>query len=170
MNCDVTLKAKEFKDLHNAKCALYHLISDLASHDKYASAASKRLVKDLTKIHTDMSKSLKNAYAQEDKVSDERRAVYEAMAEANGLTAIWSMYEVEDMTLPHPYKNVSKVVHKNHWGKTAVAVEIEGDRWGDLYKAADAAIKLSGDTHHSFIEGFGTEDVAKGNLLLHTGS
>jgi len=161
-----SLNASEFKDLHNAKCELYQIVGRL----ERSGLASKNLVKELSKIERTISKSLQNAYKKEDKISEARRKVYEAQAVVHGLTAIWSLYEVKDMMLPHPYKNVSKVVHKNHWGKTAVAVEIEGDRWVDLYVAADKAIKLSGDTHHSFIEGFGTEDVAKGNLLLHTGS
>ena len=161
-----SLNASEFKDLHNAKCELYQIVGRL----ERSGLASKSLVKELSKVERAISKSLQNAYKKENKIMDERAAIYNAAAKANNLESTWSLYEVEDMMLPHPYKNVSKVVHKNHWGKTAVAVEIEGDRWVDLYVAADKAIKLSGDTHHSFIEGFGTEDVAKGNLLLHTGS
>ena len=161
-----SLNASEFKDLHNAKCELYQIVGRL----ERSGLASKSLVKELSKVERAISKSLQGAYKKETKIMDERAAVYNAAAKANNLESTWSLYEVEDMMLPHPYKNVSKVVHKNHWGKTAVAVEIEGDRWVDLYVAADKAIKLSGDTHHSFIEGFGTEDVAKGNLLLHTGS
>ena len=161
-----SLNASEFKELHNAKCELYQIVGRL----ERSGLASKSLVKELSKIERTIGKSLQGAYKQETKIMDERREVYEASAKAYSLDAIWSLYEVEDMMLPHPYKNVRKVVHKNHWGKMAVAVEIEGDRWVDLYVAADKAIKLSGDTHHCFIEGFGTEDVAKDNLLLQTGS
>lgn len=33
-----------------------------------------------------------------------------------------------------------------------IEVPVIGDRWHDLYKATDAAIRASGDYHHIFIE------------------
>jgi len=161
-----SLNASEFKDLHNAKCELYQIVGRL----ERSGLVSKNLVKELSKVKRAISKSLQNAYKKETKIMDERAAVYNAAAKANNLESTWSLYEVENMMLPHPYKNVSKVVHKNHWGKTAVAVEIEGDRWIDLYVAADKAIKLSDDTHHSFIEGFAVNPDDSSELILSTGS
>ncbi len=44
---------------------------------------------------------------------------------------------------------------------------VEGDRWIDLWRAADAAIVQSGDEHHVFVELFRPQ----GNrLVLSTGS
>ena len=43
-----------------------------------------------------------------------------------------------------------------------------GATWGDIYRAADWAIRNSGDSHHIFIEGF---ELRNGNELhLVTGS
>lgn len=57
-----------------------------------------------------------------------------------------------------------KVRHKDYWpnlniedcynGDPILPIEVPviGDRWHDLYKATDAAIRASGDYHHIFIE------------------
>jgi hypothetical protein len=49
-----------------------------------------------------------------------------------------------------------------------VVVEIAGNTWLDLWQAADTAIRKSGDSHHTFIEGFHMNK--QGQLELSTGS
>lgn len=49
-----------------------------------------------------------------------------------------------------------------------VAVPIEGNTWGDLYRAADSAIKLSNDDYHIYIEDF--KMLENGDIELITGS
>lgn len=163
----VTLSANEFKDLHNAKCDLYQVVQSLKESGMF-----KDLSKQLSKIEREMSKSLKSAYAQEDKVSNDRRRVYAAIAKMHKLKTTWSMYEVTDMSAEHPYKGATVLVHKHHNGTRGIEVAIKGNRWYDLYVAADAAIIESGDMHHSFIEGFTTNDSDEesGVIVLSTGS
>ncbi len=167
MLTQVTLSANEFKDLHNAKCELYQVVQRLKGSDM-----GKGVAKELSKIERQIAKSLKNAYVQEDKIMDARRRVYNAIAKMHKLTTIWSMYEVADMSAEHPFVGKTKVVHKLHWGKTPVTIEIKGNRWYDLYVAADAAIVKSGDMHHCYIEGFlsNDKDEDKDVLVLSTGS
>jgi hypothetical protein len=167
MLTNVTLTADEFKDLHNAKCELFQVVKTVKE-----TGMMKDLAKQLGKIEKQIDKSLKNAYAQEDKISDSRRRVYDAIAKMHKLTTIWSMYEVSDMSAEHPYKGATILVHKHHNGTRGIEVAIKGNRWYDLYVAADEAIIKSGDMHHCFIEGFTTDDTDEepGVIVLSVGS
>ena len=79
--------------------------------------------------------------------------------------------EVANMTLCHPYTDAEYVVYDEHWGDSGEVVRrIEGRDWNALYRAADAAIQASGDSHHSFIESFTPIEDKPGHLRLHTGS
>jgi hypothetical protein len=82
-------------------------------------------------------------------------------------STVWSMSEVDDLDSPHPYRGAQTLVYNAHWGEKPVYVPIVGTTWADLWVAADAAIKQSGDNHHVFIEGF---EQASEDLYLHTGS
>jgi len=92
---------------------------------------------------------------------------YDDVGDKLGLSTIWSMFEVDDLNSPHPYRGAQTLVYKDHFGEKPVYVPIAGITWADLWVAADAAIKQSGDNHHVFIEGF-----AQGSeyLFLRTGS
>ena len=74
------------------------------------------------------------------------------------------------MTTCHPYTDAEYVVYDEHWGDKEVVVKIEGKDWNALYRAADAAIQQSGDSHHCFIESFSITEDKPGHLRLHTGS
>ena len=49
-----------------------------------------------------------------------------------------------------------------------IEVPVVGDTWHDLYKSTDAAVRISGDHHHIFIEGYTLND--EGNLVIEMGS
>jgi len=80
------------------------------------------------------------------------------MADQYGFNhSIWSMYEVIDDMDRHPFpdRTGKLLVYKDHWGEETVAIRIGGTAtWIDIWRAADQAIKESGDSHHQFIEGF----------------
>jgi len=98
---------------------------------------------------------------------DQQYKVYDQVRNDLGLTAIWSIYEVADLSKPHTYSGAKYVSYKDHWGKGIVTQAINGNTWADLYVAADRCIRDSGDVHHVFIEDFRKS----GNtLLLTTGS
>jgi hypothetical protein len=83
---------------------------------------------------------------------------------------VWSIYEVEDLGQPHPYKGAMQICYRDHWGDEPVFRAITGTTWADLYAAADRAILESGDQHHIFIERFKPNPAEPLQLILQTGS
>lgn len=150
MNCNVTLTAEEFKNIHNA---LWYL----GQIDK------PEVEKQVEVIRT----ALQGAYQQERDVTDRRYDHYRSVKRELGLSAIWSMTEVENLSERHPFEGVTTVTYKDHWGDQPVVTQINGGTWAALYVAANAAIRDSGDEHHVFIENF--KQVGD-TLVMSTGS
>lgn len=100
---------------------------------------------------------------------DEKHGYFKEIAESNDFKSIWSLYETYPFDAAEiPYPNARKVRYTMHWGDRPIDVCIKGiGTWVDLWRAADEAIKLSGDDHHVFIEGF---DDKGDTLVLWTGS
>jgi len=153
MNCSPTLTAEEFKVLHNT---LWEL-------DRINDPRVEVLVERIRKV------ALKGAYEQDHRSFEQKHDHYSDVRSRLGLKTTWSIYEVEDLGQDHPYKDAAYVVYSEHWGEGGKVVEpILGSTWASLYVAADAAIRESGDTHHTFIEAF---ELKNGNELhLITGS
>ncbi len=97
------------------------------------------------------------------------REYWDAVEDENDFQSVWCLKEVgKDFDRPHTYPGATTVVYRNHWGQGGeVRVAIQGVTWLDLYRAADQAIRESGDCHHVFIEAF---DVEGNTLVLWTGS
>lgn len=149
MFTDVTIKADDFKAIHNALWSLQYGNGDLNAQVEV------------------IRNALKDAYEQDRKASDDLYNHYLTVKTDLGLDAIWSMYEVKDLNERHTYKNAKTMTYKDNWGGDAFSVPINGFTWAALYVAANAAIRDSGDEHHVYIEGF--QQVGD-TLLLITGS
>jgi len=93
---------------------------------------------------------------------------YETVREELGLSAIWSIFEVENLSEPHPFKDAKIVSYKVYHGKE-YQIEINGSTWAALYVAANAVIRDSRD-YHVFIEAFTLNTKNSEILDLHTGS
>ena len=115
-------------------------------------------------------------------VIDAREERLNAIAAEHNLVSIWSYGEVVEMDAPHPYHWATTVVHTTIsgvepesgvrcWGGDGGRFEaaITGPRWLDLWIAADAAIRDSGDLHHLFVETF-KAGADPAELHLGTGS
>ena len=100
--------------------------------------------------------------------TDEKCDMYRKYQAQRGLYSIWSMYNVVDFENPSGI-TVDTLVYEDHWGPRAIEVQMPCGMktWGDLYAAADKAIRQSGDDHHVFIEAFRIKD---GRAYLTTGS
>ena len=158
MNTAVTLTADEFKVLHNS---LYDL-NQLAYYHHVPKV--EEIVERIRKV------ALKSAYEQDQADFDRKHREYQHWQQHYGLRSTWNLYQVNLMTTCHPYKDATHVVYDEHWGDKEVVVEIHGKDWNSLYRAADAAIQQSGDSHHCFIESFSITEDKPGHLRLHTGS
>lgn len=158
MNCDVTLTAEEFKVLHNSLCDLNRFCQ----------------FKEIDEIVDRIRRvALKSAYEQDNRSFEAKHDYYNEYRQLYKLRAIWSIYELDPakgFDSVDPYTGAEYIVYDNHWGDSEVVRKIEGPTWGDLYRAADAAITASGDEHHVFIESFTPINGRPGHLRLTTGS
>lgn len=142
MNTSVTLSAAAFTEIHNALCF----------------AESKGLEATVETIR----RALSDAYRQEEQDFDQKFRHYGSIKDQMGFSTVWSMYEISDLSQRHPYFSDAFVCYQGGH------VPVFGSTWTDIYRAADQAIRNSGDLHHIFIEGF---EVRNGNELhLITGS
>lgn len=157
MNCSVTLSPEEFRVLHNSLCDLNNLCW---KHPEVATVVER--IREI---------ALKSAYQQESESFNRKHDHYREVQQDLGLGSQWSLFEVDDLNQRHPYADAEYVIYSQHWGESgAVVKDITGSTWAALYMAADAAIRDSGDQHHSFIESFTPVADRPGYLELNTGS
>jgi hypothetical protein len=101
--------------------------------------------------------------------TDEKFDYYNQVREDLGLDAVWSIFEVENLSERHPFVGVTKVIYRAY-GSGDHVVTIKGDTWKSLYVAADTLIRDSGDGHHIFIEDFKQSSINPEILFVTTGS
>jgi hypothetical protein len=154
----VTLSGNDFKTIHNTLCELRSLVQRMDE--------SVIKVERFEEIIESFERGLKDAYDQDSGAFDRKHDYYNRFREDNGLTTIWSVYELEEhgFMLDHPWKGAKVLAY---WSATAL---IQGPTWGDLYRAANEVIQRSGDSHHIFIEGFAPYGTDNSMLKLTTGS
>ena len=164
MFCNPTLTAEEFKQVHNGLCNLDMVVQRLED------SLHPDLFVKLRKAANEIRSGLKGAYDQDREVGDRKYNHYSAVREQRGLKSIWSIYDVESLSIAHPFVGAKQVVYKDHWGEKETVAEIKGFTWADLYVAADRCIRESNDSHHSFIERFNQSSINPEILFLYTGS
>lgn len=154
MNCSPTLSAEEFKVLHNTLWELSRI------DDRKVQSLVERI----------RTVALKGAYAQDHAAFETKHSHYDQVRESLGLRSTWSIYDIDDLSQPHPYVGAAEICYEDHWGEEIVYQTISGTTWAALYAAADAAIRRSGDGHHVFIEHFEPVADLPQILRLTTGS
>jgi len=93
---------------------------------------------------------------------------YETVREELGLRAIWSIYEIDNLSDRHPYEGVKFLTYNDFSGKD-ITVEINGLTYAALFVAANAVLTRA-NTHHNYIEAFEQNYYYPEVLVLHTGS
>jgi hypothetical protein len=93
---------------------------------------------------------------------------YETVREELGLRAIWSIYEIDNLSDRHPYEGVKFLTYNDFSGKN-ITVEINGLTYAALFVAANAVLTRA-ETHHNFIEAFEQNATNPEILVLYTGS
>ena len=161
----VTLRAEDFRTVHNTLCELREVEQSLNS------VINEQMAQRLHRVVKGFEFGLADAYQQDSVQFDAKMDYYHHFKESNGLSSIWSIYELPVLGFlePHPYPSDAFVVYTQHWGAVKDRhYPVQGTTWADVYRAADLAIGGSGDDHHIFIERF---QVKNGNELhLTTGS
>lgn len=100
---------------------------------------------------------------------DQKYDHYNNVRKDLGLSSVWSLFDVANLSERHPFSDAQYVSYDHHWGSNKVSCKINGNTWTALYVAADACIRDSGDSHHIFIEMFCPSADGQ-TLMLHTGS
>jgi hypothetical protein len=161
MDKNYTISVEQLDTMITAVWELTDSIDDLKKILKPA------IVDELSRSRDQMSHLLKEIRDQHKGDFDRKVDYFTEIAEREGFTSQWSMFEVEDFDAEHPYYDAKSVTYDSHWGPDVVVKEINGITWRDLYAAADACILESRDIHHRFIEGFHDRGTT---LVLVTGS
>ena len=155
----VTLSGQDFKTIHNTLCDLRNIVQRM----------ERSMIKtdEFERIIESFEQGLSDAYAQDNSQFDRKHDYYMEFQRENSLSAIWSVYELEEhgFLLDHPWQGAQQIFYHE------TSAPIKGPTWADLYRAADLAIQRSGDSHHCFIEGFYTYAEGDNSVLgLTTGS
>lgn len=158
-----TFSPEEVRDLHNGKCELRFAIQSI--EQVLAEKHTARLNKALSLI----DKAMSSMYEEEERQLREADKVHDHLRTTHQLSSLWSISEVRDFS-EVPFPNATSLVYKNNWGKHVECALPNNPTWLDLWKAADTLIKLSGDSHHVFIENFIPENGNLTVLELSTGS
>ena len=85
---------------------------------------------------------------------DRNMAHYESVRKELGLDARWSIFEIENLSVTHPFETAKTVSYKSHVTNKTIVKPIIGGTFAALYMAANACIRESLDEHHVFIEAF----------------
>jgi hypothetical protein len=162
----VVIQGKDFTTVHNTLCELRTV------QERLTGVISNSLADQLQAVIKGFEQGLADAYEQDNEVFESKMDYYSEFQSENRLKTIWSIFDlpVHGFLEDHPYTAAREISYKDHWGKDAVCEPIMGPTWGDLYRAADAAIRKSGDDHHIFIEHFYTVAEQPRQLKLTTGS
>ena len=88
--------------------------------------------------------------------------------ELNIRHSVWSIRDV-NFDEQHSWSNM-KYVETSGWEEVSIIKEIHGDKWSDLWQAADAALGESTDKHHVFIETFYSSKEQEDKLIMSCGS
>ena len=94
---------------------------------------------------------------------------YETVREELGLRAIWSIYEIDNLSDRHPHDGVKFLSYNDYNSGKDIVVEINGLTYASLFVAANAALTRA-NTHHNFIEAFEQSTTNPEMLVLYTGS
>jgi len=162
----VTLKAEDFRTVHNTLCELRNVEMQLNT------VINESMAQRLHAVIKGFELGLKNAYEQDNAQFESKMDYYHQFQLDNKLKTVWSIYElpIHGFLKDHPYAAARSICYRDHWGEEPVYETIEGPTWADLYRAADRCIRRSGDDHHIFIEAFHTVAEMPHQLRLTTGS
>ena len=101
--------------------------------------------------------------------TDEKFEYFNQVRDELGLDAVWSIYEVDNLSERHPFEGAKKVIYRAY-GSGDHEVAIVGSTWAALYVAANKLIRDSGDGHHIYIEDFKQSSIDPEILFVSKGS
>ena len=161
----IQLTHNEWNQVHNALCHAESMCRNVFDVLKNGPELREAL--------DGIGRSLTPAYQQDTEQFDRQFDLYRHVQDTHGFASIWSTYDVQDFDAPHPYPSDVILQYRSHWGtekQQERQYPVMGATWLDLWRAADLAIRDSGDQHHMFIEQFMMDARDTTVVYLITGS
>jgi hypothetical protein len=143
--------------LDSVYCELYMLEQLLET-----SVLNPQLAKRLKTQRARINKLIKPHRDFQNAESDRKFKYFLDEGDKMKLDSVWSMTEIDNLDYKHPYRAFT---HMSYEGELLNIGSTNTYR--ELWQTADKIIKLSGDSHHIFIEGFTEND---STIELITGS
>lgn len=158
-----TITRKEASDIHNGICELYALKQQVTG------VIHPDLVQRLNRAFDLLEKGFADVREQENKEFESKMDLFEITRKTFGFKSVWSIYDF-DMNEGfggRPGYLAKELVYD--WDRTVRIPLPDNPTFLQLWGAADAALKESGDENHVFIEGFRLSEDGRA-LRLVTGS
>ena len=158
-----TITRNEATDIHNGICEPYSL------KEQVTGVIHPDLVKRLNRAFELIEKGYANVREQESKEFDEKMDLFELTRKSFGFMSVWSIYDFDmnEGFAGRPGYLAKELVYE--WDRTVRVPLPDNPTFLQLWGAADAALKESGDEGHIFIEGFRQSEDGR-TLRLVTGS
>lgn len=166
MSYNPILTDQEFAQIH---AGIVSLRTELSGLDTSALAPDSwtRMSEAVSAIES----AVMGAHVAGQAVLELRSDYYRLIQREQGFSTQWNISAVRNMDNPHPWPHARRVIYSLPWrDMTEVAVPIEGGTWLDLYRAADRAIALNGESRYTGIEAFSCSGAEPEVLVLFTGA
>lgn len=147
------------------------LSPEVASLGQSLGGFSSKFSDQVNSINDVIAKAFKKYREAEDDEFDKKMDGFSKIQGKNKLWSIWSEYSIspKDMNKAFSDKPVESLTYES-WGPKQTIKVGKIVSWLDMWKVAEQAMRLSGDQHHQFIEGFIEDKKKPGHFKLATGS
>lgn len=93
---------------------------------------------------------------------------FSGVRDGNNWVSAWSIFKVNSVldqhTLLHSHRDQLELEYQGF------VTTVDGDKWLDVWRAAEKLVHASGDMHHVFIEGFVPTEHGSARFQMITGS
>lgn len=148
-----------------------NLSPDLHSLSQRLEGLSPKFSEQIQGVQNLLSVVFEKYRSQEENDFDRKMNGFGKLQDKHKLWSIWSEYKISpsDMKKDFSDKPVESLSYES-WGPTQSVKVGKISTWLDMWKVADQIMKLSGDTHHQFVEAFVEDKKKPGHFKLVTGS
>lgn len=147
------------------------LSPDLYSLSQGLDSLSLKFSQQVNNASNCLNETFKKYRESEDSSFDNKMNGFGKIQEKHKLWSVWSEYKISPSEMKKSFsdKPVESLSYES-WGPTQTLKVGKITTWLEMWKVAEKVMKLSGDTHHQFIEAFVEDKKKPGHFKLVTGS
>ena len=158
----VTISKKDFDLL----TSLYPDISGLKRH--LENFVHPKYIKEIDEISNKMKAVFTPFWEEEEKSYAEDSQAISDISDEHKFKSIWSISEVTAKQMNDKFPSpIKQIAYKDQVTSFDSPKNLS---WLEMWKEADKLIRMSGDGHHIFVEGFDEDNKNSGHYKLVTGS